>query len=47
MNVSMSRKGNYYDNACVESFLAILRQNIFIKMSFMKKSKFSKLLEDI
>ncbi|MEC3298320.1 IS3 family transposase [Bacillus thuringiensis] len=30
IQASMSRKGNYLDNACIESFLVTLKQNAFI-----------------
>lgn len=30
IQASMSRKGNCLDNACIESFLVILKQNAFI-----------------
>ncbi|PGW31600.1 hypothetical protein COE03_31190 [Bacillus thuringiensis] len=28
MNCSMSRKGNCYDNACIESFHSILKKEL-------------------
>jgi putative transposase len=30
MNCSMSRKGNCYDNACIESFHGVLKKSLFI-----------------
>ncbi|WP_141522257.1 IS3 family transposase [Bacillus pseudomycoides] len=37
MNVSMSRKGNCYDNACVESFFSHLKSECFYRNEFHEK----------
>ncbi|WP_408011641.1 IS3 family transposase [Pseudalkalibacillus sp. A8] len=39
MNVSMSRKGNCYDNACIESFFSHLKTECFYRYEFLEKEQ--------
>lgn len=37
MNCSMSRKGNCYDNACIESFHGVLKQELIYQQQYVKR----------
>jgi transposase InsO family protein len=39
MNVSMSRKGNCYDNACIGSFFSHFKAECFYRYDFLEKTK--------
>lgn len=39
MNVSMSRKGNCYDNACIESFFSHFKAECFYRYDFLEKTQ--------
>nr|WP_234405002.1 IS3 family transposase [Paenibacillus bouchesdurhonensis] len=39
MKVSMSRKGNCYDNACIESFHSILKKELIYRTKFKTKQQ--------
>jgi transposase InsO family protein len=43
MNCSMSRKGNCYDNACIESFHGVLKKSLFINNNTQHVLKHSKI----
>lgn len=39
MRASMSRKGNCYDNACIESFHSVLKKEFINCTKFLTKAK--------
>lgn len=41
---SMSRKGNCYDNACIESFRGILKKELVYQTKFKTRTEAKKLL---
>lgn len=44
MQCSMSRKGNCYDNACIESFHGVLKKNLFTNNNTQHVPKHSKIV---
>ncbi|PFZ48093.1 hypothetical protein COL58_16850 [Bacillus wiedmannii] len=45
MTVSVSRKGNYYDNACIESFFSHFKAECFYRHIFYEKTEVFKAIK--
>ncbi|PGH77867.1 integrase, partial [Bacillus thuringiensis] len=39
MNCSMSRKGNCYDNACIESFHGVLKKELVYQQQYVTRAQ--------
>ncbi|WP_416207958.1 integrase core domain-containing protein [Bacillus thuringiensis] len=39
MNCSMSRKGNCYDNACIESFHGVLKKKLIYQQQYVTRAQ--------